>query len=64
MLEDIGSTQSVLGSLHQQLRDQVLGIVGDRIPVTPWEAKFPLLDIVKQVELTPLTVAPLSPTTL
>jgi hypothetical protein len=51
MLQNLGSTESLLRISNQELRDEVFGLVGDVSPVFVRKLVFAFLDALKQLVL-------------
>ena len=63
MTKNISGAESLLGILHQQTLDEILGLGGDVRPVLVRELKLPLLDVFEQLQLTIITLAAVRPGT-
>merc|ERR1719282_1538803 len=63
MSDDLSSGDPLLGVLHQQLRDQVLGLDRDGGPLGLGKLKITILDIVKEIPLTFITKSSFVPST-
>ena len=61
MTKNISGTEPLLGILHQQTLDEILGLGGDVRPVLVRELELPLLDVFEQLQLTIITLATVSP---